>query len=57
MNRQDSNYSLRFPRTYREATGTEFRSDDRDFWDKLIAWLICMGLVFAVGVVVGMRMA
>lgn len=53
----DSNRTLRFPRTYREATGVEFRSDaDHDFWDKLIAWVLCMGICFVIGVAVGMRM-
>ena len=55
----DSNRTLRFCRTYREATGMEFYNadDDRAFWDKAIAWAVCMGLVFVIGVAVGMRVA
>lgn len=54
----DSNRTLRFSRTYREATGMEYYSpEDRDWQDKLAAWLICMGLCFVIGVAVGMGMA
>lgn len=53
----DSNRTLKFSRTYREATGTDFYNvdDDRDWLDKLGAWLICMGIVFFIGFALGAR--
>lgn len=54
----DSNHTLRFPRTAREAGiygPVDF--DDRDFWDKLVAWLVAMGIVFCIGTAFGMVIA
>ncbi len=49
----DSNYSLRFPRTYREATGQSLRSDNSDLGDKFAAWVLAMGLAFIIGLLMG----
>lgn len=52
----DSNKTLRFNRTYRDATGMDFQDADRDALDKLIAWVIAIGLAFLVGMALGTQL-
>lgn len=48
----NSNYSLRFPRTYREATGMDCHFERRDP-DKLVGYACLLLAVFVAGLVVG----
>ena len=48
----DSNHTLRFPRTYREATGQDAHFERRDP-DKLVGWAIALLLAFTIGLIVG----
>lgn len=49
----NSNYSLRFPRTYREATGTEAHFEDGIDWDRIVGIVGIIALAFVVGLIVG----
>ncbi len=49
----NSNHNLRFPRTYREATGHAFHSDNADLGDKFAAWFLAMGIAFIAGLLTG----
>ncbi len=49
----NSNYSLRFPRTYREATGTEAHFEDGIDWDRIVGIVGAIALAFVIGMIVG----
>lgn len=48
----DSNRTLRFPRTYREATGQDAHFDKASP-DKLVGWAVLLVCVFVAGLIVG----
>lgn len=48
----NSNYTLRFPRTYREATGMDFHFERRDP-DRMVGIAILILCVFVAGMMVG----
>lgn len=50
MNR--SNYTLRFPRTYREATGMDAHFERPD-WDRLVGFVGAAALLFVLGFLAG----
>ncbi len=51
----NSNHNLRFPRTYREATGRAFYTDEdnSNIGDKLVAWVVAIGVAFILGMSFG----
>lgn len=49
----DSNQSLRFARTYREATGMDAVFDDRDKWDRRVGMMVAVAVAFVIGLIVG----
>lgn len=48
----NSNYTLRFPRTYREATGHDCNFNHRDP-DRLVGVVVLVLCAFVVGMMVG----
>ncbi len=48
----DSNWTLKFPRTYREATGSAFYADP-DAGDRLVGWGLVVIAAFVAGMWVG----
>lgn len=50
----DSNYTLKFPRTSRQAFGHDCRFDDRIDTDRLVGRVLLVLFVFLAGVMVGM---
>lgn len=48
----DSNRTLRFPRTYREATGQDCEFPRFDM-DRAVFWAVVLAVVFVAGVMVG----
>lgn len=49
----DSNHTLRFARTYREATGQEAIFEDASRMDRLVGYIVALAVAFALGLIVG----
>lgn len=49
----NSNHTLRFSRTYREATGMNANFDDAVNWDRVVGVVGVIALAFVVGMLVG----
>lgn len=47
----DSNYTLRFPRTYREATRQDAHFHDHQ--DRRVGWVVACCCFFALGLAIG----
>lgn len=47
-----SHYALRFPRTYREATGTDCHFEKTDP-DRMVGWACALMAAFVAGLLVG----
>ena len=52
---RDSNYTLKFNRTYREATGQDCYFYDPDKWDKIVGYSVVLIAVFFAGLLLGLN--